>query len=248
MMVSSDFVSLRGSFLSGGVLAHGAAVGVLTGGMIAFHSAHHPFLSYCVQVFISLLILAFALKASAEKKIRYKHRIGMGLVCSMGGEFFLALPSDLFLAGLVCFWLAHVCYLSAFLTDSRPVQHRLPFLLAAGYGSVLISILWSGVPASLRLPVVLYAAVLLSMAAQAASRALAVRTPAAWAASVGGCLFVLSDTALAIGRFRNSFSAGYAVIMVTYFAAQWGIALSCREVRSLDNSGENRSNSLSAGI
>jgi hypothetical protein len=67
--------------------------------MIAFHSAHHPFLSYCVQVFISLLILAFALKASAEKKIRYKHTDRDGVGVLDGGGIFLALPSDLFWPG-----------------------------------------------------------------------------------------------------------------------------------------------------
>ena len=45
-------------------------------------------------------------------------------------------------------------------------------------------------------------------------------------AAMGALLFVASDSALAWDRFKQEFKAAQAVILATYFAAQWLIALS----------------------
>jgi alkenylglycerophosphocholine/alkenylglycerophosphoethanolamine hydrolase len=45
-------------------------------------------------------------------------------------------------------------------------------------------------------------------------------------AAVGALLFVASDSALAWNRFKSEFKSAQAVILATYFAAQWLIALS----------------------
>jgi alkenylglycerophosphocholine/alkenylglycerophosphoethanolamine hydrolase len=45
-------------------------------------------------------------------------------------------------------------------------------------------------------------------------------------ALLGATLFVLSDSALAINRFVRPFKAVHAVVLSTYYAAQWLIALS----------------------
>ncbi len=244
-MEVSNLEKSHAAFPSPGVLLHGLGVTGLTATMIGAHYAFpaRPYLAYAIQVPTSLLILALTWKAPVLERTPYKGRIVAGLLSSILGEFFLMLPSDLFLAGLASFLIAHICYFSAFLSDSHLAKHRIPFLLAAIFCVGMLTVLWPGLAPTLRLPVVLYASALLSMAAQAASRALELRTSAALAASVGACLFALSDTTLAIGRFRGSFPGCYGLIMATYFAAQWGIALSCRGTTKLDNPGENRSNS-----
>jgi uncharacterized membrane protein YhhN len=243
-MEAFDPEKLNSRLLSRGILLHGAGVAGLTATMVGIEYGYvgRVLPPYAIQVPTSLLILALALKAPGCNA-RYKRGIVAGQFFAILGEFFLMLPSDRFLAGLGSFLITHICYLFAFLSDSRPARYRIPFGLAALYGAGMLSVLWSGVPPALRVPVILYTGVLLSMAAQAASRALELRTPAALAAGVGAALFALSDTTLALGRFHGSFPWGYGLIMTTYFAAQWGIALSCRETTSLDNSGRNRSNS-----
>ena len=103
-------------------------------------------------------------------------------------------------------------------TNSPPVPRPV--------GAALLPRLWPGVPAALRLPVLLYVLVLLFMAAQAGSRALELRTPAAYAAALGAVLFVISDTVLAWNRFRTPLSAAPVLVHATYFPAQWLIAVS----------------------
>jgi uncharacterized membrane protein YhhN len=91
---------------------------------------------------------------------------------------------------------------------------------------VLVRLVWPGVPASLRIPAVLYAVALLAMAAQAASRAASRRDAAAILAAAGAALFVVSDSVLAFQRFRRPLDWGRVVVLGTYFVAQGGIALS----------------------
>jgi len=45
-------------------------------------------------------------------------------------------------------------------------------------------------------------------------------------ALMGALLFVVSDSALALNRFRRPFAAAQLVILSTYYTAQWLIALS----------------------
>jgi uncharacterized membrane protein YhhN len=45
-------------------------------------------------------------------------------------------------------------------------------------------------------------------------------------AFAGALLFVISDAILAINRFRGGFTSANALILATYFAAQWFIASS----------------------
>jgi uncharacterized membrane protein YhhN len=45
-------------------------------------------------------------------------------------------------------------------------------------------------------------------------------------AMMGAILFILSDSALAVDRFKGRFRGAQALILSTYFTAQWLIALS----------------------
>lgn len=47
-------------------------------------------------------------------------------------------------------------------------------------------------------------------------------------AAVGGVLFVASDSALALDRFRRPFRGAQPLVLATYWAAQTLIALSIR--------------------
>jgi uncharacterized membrane protein YhhN len=92
--------------------------------------------------------------------------------------------------------------------------------------AVLLPLIWPGVPPALRLPVTAYATVLLVMAAQASARALVVGDRMAWAAAIGAVFFVASDSLLALRRFRPGFVCPGWSVLVTYYLAQWLIALS----------------------
>jgi uncharacterized membrane protein YhhN len=79
-----------------------------------------------------------------------------------------------------------------------------------------------------RLPVLVYMLAIVTMAWQAA-RWSGLHTAAAGLAAAGSALFVLSDSVLAWNRFARPFRAAQAVVLSTYFAAQWLIALSTRQ-------------------
>jgi uncharacterized membrane protein YhhN len=174
----------------------------------------------------TLFFLGAAATVARPVPCRQRWGVVAGLLFSALGDLFLLLPQDRFVAGLTRFLAAHLCYLWAFTGDHRLAERPLPFVLWGVTGLVLVPWLWPGIAGPLRLPVVVYTAALLAMAAQAASRAYTHRNLAGVMAAAGAALFVASDTLLAIQRFRHPLEGGRFWVLGTYFAAQAGIALS----------------------
>jgi uncharacterized membrane protein YhhN len=189
-------------------------------------------LGYLFMPLTTLLILLLAATAPQSSGPRYQWGVVAGLLFSLAGDVCLMLPKDLFLAGLLAFLVAHVCYLVAFTADCRFAARLVPFAVCGGIGLVVLVVLWARLPAALRLPVVLYAGALLAMAAQAASRAVELRAVPATAAAIGAGLFVVSDTLLVINRFGCDLPASRLLVLGTYFTAQWLIARSVYGRRS----------------
>lgn len=189
-------------------------------------------LGYVFMPLTTLLTLLLAATAPQSSGPRYQWSVVAGLLFSLAGDVCLMLPKDLFLAGLLAFLVAHLCYLVAFTADCRFASRFGPFAVCGGIGLVVLVVLWARLPAALRLPVGLYAGALLTMAAQAASRAVKLRAVTATAAAIGAGLFVVSDTLLAINRFGCDLPASRLLVLGTYFTAQWLIARSVYGRRS----------------
>ena len=176
----------------------------------------------------ALLIVLVFRNASANT---YGRAIAAGLAFAFAGDFFLMLPGDHFLWGLVCFLLTHCAYIYALTRDARPVGRWPIFAGFAALALLMVAGLWNAVPVAMRLPVALYAAVLAFMAAQAVSRASQIPrgTPAGAAArlaAIGGVLFMISDTILAYGRFRWIIPGQSLWVLGSYYIAQWLFARS----------------------
>jgi uncharacterized membrane protein YhhN len=180
---------------------------------------------YVCKPLATLLILALALSSPHPVDGGYRTLIAAGLLFSLAGDVFLMLPRDRFVAGLASFLVAHLLYVAAF--APHPPSLRAWWLLAILllYGAWLLRGLWPGL-GRLRVPVIVYAAALLLMAWQAAERCAALGTTPALLAAIGAGLFVASDSVLAWQRFVRPVRRGHAVVLGTYFAAQWLIALS----------------------
>ncbi|HEX5870140.1 MAG TPA: lysoplasmalogenase [Longimicrobium sp.] len=180
---------------------------------------------YLFKPLTTVLILALAATAPQPAGRGYQALVCAGLLFSLAGDVFLMLPRDRFVAGLASFLAAHLLYVAAF--APRPPALAAPLVLAAlvAYGGVLLRALWPRL-GSLRAPVALYAAALLVMAWQAAERWMTLDTAPALLAAAGAGLFVVSDSVLAWQRFRGRHAYGQAVMLSTYFAAQWLIASS----------------------
>lgn len=154
----------------------------------------------------------------------YKYMIITGLVFSLAGDVFLMLPSDRFVAGLVAFLIAHLFYIAAFASEISALIWW-PLVPAAICGIVIYTVLAPSL-GKLKLPVLIYVVGILIMVWLAWERWSQTGQSGALLASVGAVLFVISDTILAINRFRGTFKPARALNLTTYFAAQWLIASS----------------------
>ena len=158
----------------------------------------------------------------------YNRRILIGLVFSMFGDIFIVWEHTHFSYGVVSFGVAHLCYASAFGFDPiNPIVFvgllvpnlyayylYLPnlrgFLAAAiaGYMLMIMIMIWRAVTG-------------LQVSVQNQ-----VREWTKLCACVGSLLFGISDLILGLNKFYFPIPFARAVIMVTYYGAQLGIALS----------------------
>lgn len=179
----------------------------------------------------TLLLLGAGAMAVLHGGGRYAIAVTAGLAFSLAGDVFLMLEGDRFREGLAAFLLAHVAYLVAFTTATPLLPAFLPLFVWGVIGPVTLGVLWGGIPKGLRAPVVVYVAALLAMAAQANGRASVLRSFPALLASLGATLFVFSDAALALERFRRPSRPLRAAVLALYWAAQSLIALSALTAR-----------------
>ncbi len=152
------------------------------------------------------------------------------LACSWVGDVLLSFPGW-FVPGLLAFLAAHLVFIGLFLRlPAQPGRRRLP-IWALAYVAWYIAFLTLLGPhlGGLLVPVAVYGAVLGTMAALAGGRGGVI--------AVGGVLFVVSDSVLALGRFLPGyeFALHDLAVMSTYLAAQgliaWGVLAGLRADR-----------------
>lgn len=155
----------------------------------------------------------------------YRVLIAVGILFSLAGDIFLLLPNNWFLWGLVSFLIAHLFFIVGYVERTSIHMHWHLLAPFAFYGVALLYLLWPHV-ANLRLPVLIYALVLLTMGWQATELWWEMRDLAALLAMVGAILFVVSDSILALDKFRSPIPHRDALIMSTYYGALLLIAWS----------------------
>jgi uncharacterized membrane protein YhhN len=208
------------------------AIKILTGltivsGILAIAGQYTgpPWIVYVFKPLTTILIIVIALLSGADAPPTYKIAILVGLAFSLAGDVFLMLPSDQFIPGLVSFLIAQICYIIAFTSGRGFSFGWASFILVVIYGALAYSLLAPHL-GKMRLPVIAYIIVILMMAWQAWERWSALGERGALLAFFGAVLFVLSDTFLALNRFRGEFAAARALTLSTYYAAQWLITSS----------------------
>ncbi len=149
--------------------------------------------------------------------------LGMALLGSLGGDVALMLP-DLFIPGLVSFLLAHLAYIALLRRGVRWFAHRTALVVPVALAAAMYVWLWrAGLPAELRIPVAVYVLVIALMAAQALGRAAQLQTDAARTVALGACVFMVSDSVLAVDRFVQPVPMAIFWVLTTYYAAQFCI-------------------------
>lgn len=157
--------------------------------------------------------------------------VAFGLLLSAIGDACLEASPDLFLAGLVAFLAAHLAYITAFLQRSR--KAALGAVLPVAVFGISIFLWLRPHLGAMMLPVLGYVVVICTMMwrAWALLDDKRVARPVAWTAALGATSFGISDTLVAYNRFIAPVLALQVLLMLLYWAGQWGIAASSGEVR-----------------
>ncbi|HHY58177.1 MAG TPA: lysoplasmalogenase [Chloroflexi bacterium] len=199
---------------------------IVSGGVYIWAArAGSPTQRYTFKPLTTALILVLALALPDAVSPLYRGLVAVGILFSLSGDIFLMLPRDAFIWGLASFLVAHLFYIAAYISRIGWQMHWLllaPFVL---YVAVLLYLLlpYTG---AVRVPVILYAVVLMTMGWQAAALWWTVRDIAALLAMVGALFFIVSDSILALDRFRTTIPQRDLLIMSTYYGALLLIAWS----------------------
>lgn len=188
----------------------------------------HDRLHYILKPLTTLLITGIALAIPAPISDTYRWLVILGLLLSLAGDVFLMLPDDrCFLFGLASFLVAHLFFIGAYRARGGFGFTWWLALLYLAYTALLLYLLWPSIT-EMRIPVVVYGAVLMVMGWQAAEMWLRWSDLSALAAMLGAILFMLSDSTLALNKFRAPIRQSSVIIMSTYWAAQLLLAWSVR--------------------
>jgi uncharacterized membrane protein YhhN len=166
--------------------------------------------------------------------VRVEHRsyiiLGAILFSFLGDSFLLyeSLNGLYFILGLLSFLVAHVFYILAFrqnrfdvdgdqLQTVQKARMAFPVILAA---TGLVVVLYPRL-GDLRLPVIIYAGVLMFMVLNALFRFQRTSLLSFWLVFSGAVFFMLSDSVLAINKFLEPVSGAGVIIMSLYLAGQF---------------------------
>ncbi|TGL17941.1 lysoplasmalogenase [Leptospira levettii] len=174
---------------------------------------------YLPSKIIPILILIVALFRSFPTLEKRGKLVAVGLVFSLFGDSFLAIPKEgYFVPGLGSFLIAQLIYSYAFTIDSKikPLL-AIPFLL---FGSSFFMVLVPKLGA-LTIPVGFYISAICLMGWRAAARNSI--TKPFYLGLLGALVFILSDSIIAYSMFLNremDRSVASLGIMITYYFAQ----------------------------
>ncbi len=180
--------------------------------LVILHTGPEWAVTATKAVLMPLLALAVLVIARPRRDVTIALLLAaIGL--SWAGDVALSLPGG-FVAGLVCFLLAHLGYITMFLR--MPRAHRRPpawTLVYLAWFPLFLALLGPHT-GMLLVPVALYGLVLGVMATCAAMHGPLV--------AAGGSLFVLSDSVLGLGRFLPGYDFPFhdLVVLSSYLAAQ----------------------------
>jgi len=166
---------------------------------------------------IPFLIIIYLLNARQNRRIT----ILAALFFSFGGDVILSFS---FIPGLACFLLAHIIYAISFFKtggESLIIPKRIYILLPVIlFGAGLLCLLNDNLD-GMRLPVITYTIVILTMVVAAINRYGKVSRLSFALVLTGAILFVISDSLIALNKFGFPFMFSGVAVMTTYIAAQY---------------------------
>ncbi len=191
------------------------------------------FTFYSKPFLLTLLIIYFATQTKSISS-NLKYLFLTGLIFSLLGDSLLLFStngskaSTFFILGLIAFLITHLCYIFLFkkmLTRQKGILHLkpvlyLPFVL---FYFTFIAFLWPGIPKTMTIPVIIYAATIIFMLSTAMNLKDRIKNQHYVLIFSGALLFLISDSLIGINRFQNDFFPFDSFrfwIMLTYLSAQ----------------------------
>ncbi len=200
----------------------------LTAGAIYFMTVPlHPFPGSAEIKGLSIAALAALALISGARVLPF------ALLASAVGDVLLDVdPKRLFVAGLCSFLVAHLIYTGLFVSR-RPSPLKVPLWRIVW--SVLM-LVYAGAFAfwlapdlgPLTVPVAFYICVITAMVVWAICAQLPALVP------IGAMLFLISDSCLAIAKFKGSFFMRDYIVWGTYYGAQYFIAFGVLKAMAMD--------------
>ena len=185
-------------------------------------------------ILIGLILYFFQITKPIASTLLTKSILA-ALIFSWIGDVLL-MWSDLFVFGLGSFLMAHVCYIIGFKVAQKTPEKiesvnflklfafNLPIYVIAAFLYYLVHTNLG----SLKIPVIVYILVIVSMLSTARERFGKVSSSSFWQVFVGGSLFFISDGIIAISRFYQNFPESGILIMGTYAVGQLLIVMGIR--------------------
>ncbi|MCU0361766.1 MAG: lysoplasmalogenase [Bacteroidales bacterium] len=182
-------------------------------------------LAFVTKFFIIPLLLLICYVNLSKTASGLKWFLITGLLFSWCGDILLEFSGGMmFIMGLAAFLLAQLSYLSLFLKTkggnalaSRRWYFLVPVVIS---GIILAGVLYNHL-GNMRLPVLMYTLVIMSMLAAAINRIEKVPKASYIPVLAGSILFVMSDSAIAVNKFLIAFNWSSVVVMTTYISAQY---------------------------
>ncbi|MEM9823978.1 MAG: lysoplasmalogenase [Bacteroidota bacterium] len=180
-------------------------------------------------------LAAYFYWSTVQYSIPFRHLIFLGLLFSVGGDTILmfvendAQYAHCFVYGLGSFLITHLFYGYAFVKwpkQDKGLLSKFPWLMALLLLFFLGNsvFLWPDLPEHLQIPVVVYSAIILSMTTACIHLYGCIPNISFQLLLAGVLLFVLSDSIIALNKFKgDQFLIPYVrlIIMLTYLAGQY---------------------------
>ncbi|PLX04378.1 MAG: lysoplasmalogenase [Marinilabiliales bacterium] len=184
-------------------------------------------IKYIFKPITTLLVIIIACMQMSNLQDIYADLIIVGLLFSLAGDIFLMHPRDRFVFGLGSFLIAHILFIIAISDGLNSVYDFLILLPAALYTLIFLKLILPKT-GEMKLPVIVYALVLMIFLWQASVEYYYSAEVSAFYAFLGAVLFVISDSFLAHARFIGKKFYSIAVIHITYWMALVYLALSIK--------------------
>lgn len=172
---------------------------------------------------LTMLLLIGCLLWQGIGELTFSYAIFIGLLFSLMGDIFLMLPKERFIAGLLSFLVAHIAYIFAFFQVFEPQVTFWWLGVLLAFAVVFYGLLSNNL-GGLKVPVIVYISVIITMIWIAGELYLQSPSDLNMIIAVGAIVFACSDSALAWNKFKKPFKGAQWVILSTYFFAQWMFA------------------------